>query len=182
MALAYQVLSYGLAESGDYQGGLRAAQRAVELNPSDPDSLMSLAKAQVRFGAYADAVANAELARRLHPMAPGYYLYVHGQALYAADRQEEAEGVLADCLLQAPNERNCLRMQAAVLIRLDRAAEARAALARLLGLDPAFSLAVERRTRRFGDSPLMERYLADLAAAGAPEAAGQAAVDMQRPS
>ena len=62
LALAYQVLSYGLAESGDYQGGLQAAERAVELNPSDPDSLMALAKAQVRFGSYDEAVANAALA------------------------------------------------------------------------------------------------------------------------
>lgn len=174
LALAYQVLSYGLAESGDYQGGMRAAARAVELNPSDPDSLMALAKAQVRFGSYAGAVENAERARRLHPFAPDYYPYVHAQALYAADRHEEAEEVLAECLLQAPEERNCLRIQAAVLVRLDERDRARDAVARLVAVDPAFSLAAERAAKRFGDSPLMARYLADLAAAGAPEAAGQA--------
>ena len=64
---AYQVLSYGLAESGDYQGGLQAAERAVELNASDPDSLMALAKAQVRFGSYDEAVTNAALGA---PAAP----------------------------------------------------------------------------------------------------------------
>lgn len=174
LAFAFQVLSYGLSESGDYEGGMRAAERAVELNPSDPDSLMSLAKAQVRFGAYGGAVANAERARRLNPMAPQYYTYVHGQALYAADRYGEAGEVLADCLLNMPDERNCLRLEAAVLVRLDRVDEARAVLARLVGLNPAFSLSAERASRRFGDSPLMARYLADLAAAGAPEAAGQA--------
>ena len=99
------MLSYGLAESGDYQGGLQAAERAVELNPSDPDSLMALAKAQVRFGSYDEAVANAALARRLHPMAPDYYPYVHGQALYAAGREDEAQEVMAECLLDAPRER-----------------------------------------------------------------------------
>lgn len=174
LALAYQVLSYGLAESGDYQGGLRAAERAVELNPSDPDSLMALAKAQVRFGSYASAVENAERARRLHPLAPEYYPYVHALALYAADRHEEAEEVLADCLLQAPEERNCLRTLAAVLVRLDERDQARDAMARLVAVDPTFSLAVERSAKRFGDSPLMASYLADLASAGAPEAAGQA--------
>jgi adenylate cyclase len=124
LALGYQALSHGLAESGDYEGGLRAAERAVDLNPSDPDSLMSLAKAQVRFGAYDGAVASAERARRLHPMAPQYYPYVHGQALYAADRQPEAGEVLAGCLLHAPEERNCLRMRAAVLVRLGQPEEA----------------------------------------------------------
>jgi adenylate cyclase len=107
-------------------------------------------------------------------MAPQYYPYVHAQALYAADRPEEAGEVLADCLLRAPEERNCLRMHAAVLARLGEVEDARAAMARLTGLDPAFSLSAERAARRFGHSPLMERYLADLAAAGAPESAGQA--------
>ena len=124
LALAYQVLSYGLAESGDYQGGLQAAERAVELNASDPDSLMALAKAQVRFGSYDAAVANAALARRLHPMAPDYYAYVHGQALYAAGREDEARQVMDECLLDVPRERNCLRTLAVALVRLDRVAEA----------------------------------------------------------
>ena len=85
----------------------------MELNPNDPDSLMALAKAQVRFGDYADAVANAERARRLHPMAPEYYTYVHGQALYAAGRPDEADGVLGECLLRAPQEADCLLIRAA---------------------------------------------------------------------
>ena len=124
LALGYQVLSYGLAENGDYQGGLQAAQRAVELNASDPDSLMALAKAQVRFGLYAEAVDNAALARRLHPMAPGYYPYVHGQALYAAGREDEAQQVMEECLLDTPREANCLRIEAVALVRLDRPDEA----------------------------------------------------------
>ncbi len=174
LAFAYQVLSYGLSESGEYEGGMRAAERAVELNPSDPDSLMALAKAQVRFGGYEGAVENAERARRLHPFAPQYYPYVHAQALYAAGRLEEAEEVLGECLLHAPEERSCLRMRAAVLARADEPEAAREAMARLVALDPGFSLAAERSARRFGDSPLMASYLADLAAAGAPETAGQA--------
>ncbi len=137
---------------------------------------MSLAKAQVRFGEYDDAVVNAALARRLHPMAPDYYPYVHAQALYAAGRLDESQSVLRDCLLKSPQEPNCLRMEAAALARLERVSEARATMTRLVARDPAFSLAAERRLRRFGDSPLMERYLVDLAAAGAPPGLGQAAM------
>ena len=59
------MLSYGLSEGGDFASGLRAAERAVELNPNDPDSLMALAKVQLRFGSYGTAVDNAALARRL---------------------------------------------------------------------------------------------------------------------
>jgi adenylate cyclase len=174
LALAYQVLSYGLAGSDDHEGSMRAARRAVELSPSDPESLMSLAKAQVRFGGYAEAVASAERARRLHPLAPQYYPYIHGQALYAAGRLEEADQVLADCLLRVPAERNCLRIRVATLVRLERVAEARTEVARLIAVDPAFSIASEQASKRFGDFPLMRRYLDDLRLAGAPEVAGQA--------
>lgn len=180
LAFAYQVLSFGLAESGEYEAGMRAAERAVDLNPSDPDSLMALAKAQVRFGAYPDAVASAASARRLHPMAPPYYPYVHAQALYAADRQDEADDVLSGCLLRAPDERNCLRMQAVVLVRLERAEEAREAMKQLTALEPGFSIEAERAQRRFGDSPLMQRYLDDLSTAGAPPVAGQARRQLDR--
>jgi adenylate cyclase len=173
LAVGYQALSFALAETGDYEGAMRAAGRAIEINPNDPDTLEALAKAQVRFGAYEEAVANAERALRLHPFAPQYYPYVYGQALYAAGRYEGAENVLQECLLRAPDERNCLRMRAAVLVRLDRLDEARTIMARLSELDPTFSLSAERETARFGVSPLMGRYLADLEAAGAPAGAGQ---------
>jgi adenylate cyclase len=123
-------------------------------------------------------VANAERALRLHPFAPQYYPYVYAQALYAAGRHDEAENVLSECLLRAPEERNCLRMHAAVLVRLDRLDEARATMARLIELDPTFSLAGERETARFGDSSLMDRYLLDLETAGTPPAVGQ--VDARR--
>jgi adenylate cyclase len=174
LGVGYQALSFALAETGDYEGAIRAAERAVEINPNDPDTLEALAKAQVRFGAYDAAVANAERALRLHPFAPQYYSYVYGQALYAAGRYEEADDVLDECLLRAPEEPNCLRMRAAVLVRIDRMAEARTTMARLVALDPTFSLSGERDTARFGDSPLMDRYLADLETAGTPRAVGQA--------
>jgi adenylate cyclase len=157
LAVGYQALSFALAQAGDYEGAMRAAERAVELSPSDPDTLEALAAGSLRR-AYEDAVANAERALR--------------QALYAAGRYEEADSVLQECLLRVPDERGCLRIQAAVLVRLDRLDEARTALARLRAIDPAFSLSAERRTERFGASPLMDRYLADLEVAGTP-AAGQ---------
>ena len=84
--------------------------------------------------------------------------------------------MLTDCLLKAPAEPNCLRMQAASLVGQDRPIEARSAMTRLLQVEPGFSLAVERRLRRFGESTEMQRYLAALGAAGAPAGSGEAAL------
>lgn len=174
LAAGYQVLSFGLAAKGDYREAMQAGLQAVELNPNDPDSLMALAKAQVRFDRYAEAVDNAERARRLHPLAPQYYIAVHGQALYAAGETDEAEAVLAECLLTAPDEPNCLLIWSALMADLGRLDEARTAMDRLRAKNPALSIASERNYRRFGDSPLMERFLAALARAQAPETADQA--------
>ncbi|MEH6719582.1 MAG: adenylate/guanylate cyclase domain-containing protein [Aurantimonas endophytica] len=174
LAAAYQVLSFGLAAKGEYQEAMQAGLRAVDLNPNDPDSLMALAKAQVRFDRYGEAVENAERARRLQPLAPQYYVYVHGQALYAAGQTEEAEAVLGECLMTSPDEADCLLIWSALLAELGRRDEARAAMDRLRAVRPEFSLESERQYRRFGDSPLMERFLAALALAQAPEAADRA--------
>ncbi|RWB32898.1 tetratricopeptide repeat protein [Mesorhizobium sp.] len=171
LGLGYQVISFGLAIQGDYSGGLQAARRAVELNPNDPDSMMALAKAQVRFGEYDDAVANAERARRLHPMAPEYYAYVHGQALYAADRRDEASAVIEECLIRAPRDANCLLIQAALQGGGGEVEAAQQTMAKLIEAHPEFSLEAERAYRRFGDRPLMQEFLQDLAQAKAPETA-----------
>lgn len=171
LAVGYQVISFGLAVQGDYSGGLQAAKRAVELNPNDPDSMMALAKAQVRFGEYDDAVANAERARRLHPMAPEYYAYVHGQALYAADRRDEAAAVISECLVRAPRDANCLLIQAALQGGSGETEAAQLTMANLIEAHPTFSLERERAYRRFGDRPLMDEFLSDLARAEAPETA-----------
>ena len=172
LAVGYQVLSFGLAVSADYQAAIKAAEKAVELNPNEPDTLMALAKAQVRFGAYDEAVSNAERARRLHPMAPEYYTYVHGQALYAAQRLEEADAVLADCLMRSPQQPDCLLIRTAILVDNGNLTEARDVMARLIAAKPDFSLAAEREYGRFGTSPLMERFVSNLRQAEAPETAG----------
>ena len=171
LSLGYQVISFGLAVRGDYAGGLQAAKRAVELNSNDPDSMMALAKAQVRFGDYTDAVANAERARRLHPLAPEYYAYVHGQALYAADRRDESATVIAECLLRAPRDANCLLIQAALQGGRGDIEAAQLTIANLVGAQPRFSLESERSYRRFGNKPLMNQFLKDLTRAKAPETA-----------
>lgn len=171
LGLGYQVISFGLALQADYSGGLQAAQRAVDLNPNDPDSMMALAKAQVRFGDYRDAVANAERARRLHPMAPEYYAYVHGQALYADGQRKEAATVIAECLVRAPRDSNCLLIQAALQGADGDLEKAHATMTSLIAIRPTFSLEAERAYRRFGDKPLMDEFLQDLARAKAPETA-----------
>ena len=82
LALGYQVLSYGLAENGDYQGGLQAAQRAVELQrqrPRQPDgagqgagALRQLRRGGHQCGAGAPAAPDGARLLCLRPRADFY--------------------------------------------------------------------------------------------------------------
>lgn len=171
LALGYRVLSFGLSVSSDHAGGLQAAESAVALNPNDPDSLAVLAKAQLRFGAYDEALKNARRARALHPMAPNYYAFVEGQALYAANRLDEAAEAIRQCLIGTDQRANCLRIAAAVEARRGRLDEARTAMAQLVAMEPEFTLAKEEQAQRYGSMPVMRQYMADLAAARQPRSA-----------
>lgn len=168
LAIGYQALSFGLSVRGDYADALQTAERALALNPNDPDSLMALAKAQVRFGSHDEAVSNAERARRLHPLSPEYYTYVHGQALYAAGRLDEADSTINECLIRSPREPDCLLIRTAIQADRGNLPQARATMAQLVAAKPGFSLAAERDYRRFGNSALMDRFLTHLEHADAP--------------
>jgi adenylate cyclase len=104
-------------------------------------------------------------------MAPEYYTYVHGQALYAAGRLEDADQVWNEWLIRAPQAEDCLLIKTVVLTGQGKLADAQDTMKRLLEANPEFSLAGEREYRRFGDSSLMDRFLAELARARAPETA-----------
>ncbi|EWY36004.1 adenylate cyclase [Skermanella stibiiresistens SB22] len=171
LALAYRVLAFGLSASRDYPAGLQAAERAVALNPNDPENLAMLAKAQLRASSYQQAADNAERARLLHPMAPNYYAFIQAQALYAADRLDDAAAALGDCLINGDQRGNCLRIAVAVDVRRGRLDTARQAMARLKAAEPDFTLARELETERYGMTPMMTRYIADLGKADTPSAA-----------
>jgi len=115
--------------------------------------LIALAKAQVRLGDYEGAVRNAERARRLHPMAPEYYAYVYGQAIYAQGNYDKAENVIRECLVRAPQDSNCLLIQVALLVGRDQLEQAQMAMSSLIKARPDFSSEKEREYRRFGHTP-----------------------------
>jgi adenylate cyclase len=73
--------------------------------------------------------------------------------------------------MRAPEDEGCLIIKVAVEVSRGQLDAARATMGLLRSASPKFSLAVEREYRRFGNSPLMERFLADLARANAPATA-----------
>jgi len=84
--------------------------------------------------------------------------------------------VLRECLIRAPREANCLLIRAALLVDRGEVEQAEATIGQLRTANPEFSLAAEREYRRFGNTPLMERFLAALARAQAPGSAARSPV------
>ena len=70
-----------------------------------------------------------------------------------------------------PENTNCLLIQAALQAGSGEIAAAQVTMSNLMRFNPAFSLDAERAYRRFGDRPLMDTFLDDLARAKAPETA-----------
>jgi TolB-like protein len=138
------------------QAARRACDRAVELNPSDPDARAGLAAALTGAGDAEGALVEIAAAMRLHPCHPDGYLAVEAAARLDAG---EAEGAaIAVLRMRAPEEARLI-LAAALRAAGDLPAAARAAaqaraerpeldaggwLARLgLGSEAARALALE---------------------------------------
>ena len=109
---------------------LQAAKTRGRTEPQRPDSMMALAKAQVRFGDHPDAVANGS----------GRAACTHGTGnlrlcawsgrftpMAAAKRRPRSSAM---CLVRAPRDANCLLIQAALQGGSGELAKAQATMGR----------------------------------------------------
>jgi len=78
-------------------------------------------------------------------------------------------------------EADCLLIHTAVLVERGDVQGAQRTMALLTDVDPEFSLAEERANPRFGNSPLMEQFLSQLADARAPDATSGSLSPSPRP-
>ena len=151
--------------SREFEKGMAAFERAVELCPNSPDLLADMADALVYIGRPAEAVANIQRAMRLNPIHPDSYLWSLGVALYHCGRYEEAVAALTR-MNQVPNL--VRRHIAANYVRLGRMEEARQMAAEFLKNDPDYRL--ERETVWPHKDPKdLEDLIADLRRAGLPD-------------
>jgi adenylate cyclase len=149
----------------EFDKGLAAFRRAIDLNPNNPDLLVDMADAFVYVGQVGDAIANVERAMRFNPIYPDNYLWTLGMALYHAGQCELA--VVA--LNKMSNPANLARRHlAAAYVRLGNVAEARRVVAEFLKYDPTYTLDREKLWP-YKDPVILESLLTDLRSAGLPE-------------
>jgi tetratricopeptide (TPR) repeat protein len=151
--------------SREFEKGMAAFDRAVELCPNSPGLLADMADALVYVGRPEEAVANIQRAMKLNPIHPDSYLWSLGFALYYCSRYEEALSALMR-MNQPPNLAR--RHIAATYVRLGRLDQARQTAAEFLKDDPDYRLEREKVWPHKHPKDL-DDFITDLRRAGLPD-------------
>jgi adenylate cyclase len=127
---------------GDSESEIEMADRAVALNPNSFRAWSCRGQAYRTSGLPAEAVGSFERAIRLSPVDPRLHLTFNGigMALIELGRFDEAIVAGKKALRQNPSFAAAYRCLASAFAHLGRDAEAREAAARVLEIDPAFTI------------------------------------------
>lgn len=148
-----------------YEQTEREYRRSMELNPSLADVRANWASTANRLGMSEEGIASVELAVRLSPNYPVWYLWFCGAALYGAGR---FAGVV-ETLRTAPVHTVVSRLYlGAALERMGSHDEARAQVAQAREELPGLSAALLERIEAYRDPEDQARLAEPLLAAGLP--------------
>jgi adenylate cyclase len=128
--------------NGDFETAIDFADRAVASNPNDARAYRMRGWTYRTAGQYEEAIRSFERSIRLSPLDPALHdsLAGIGQALIELRRFDEAVAVSKKALRQNQSYSATYRGLASALAHLGRDAEAREAAARLLEVDPTFTI------------------------------------------
>jgi TolB-like protein/class 3 adenylate cyclase/Flp pilus assembly protein TadD len=129
--LAHQIASRMLVDWQQYDNAIEEAERAIVLDPSDPDSYRSMAYAMIYAGKPQRAVSFAGKSMRLDPHYPAYNLFVLGLAYFSMERFEIAVTSFQRALSRNPENNMVLIYLSAAYALSDRLEEAKATIAEL---------------------------------------------------
>jgi TolB-like protein/Tfp pilus assembly protein PilF len=134
------VISAGMV--GDSEAEIEMADRAVALNPNSWRTWNNRGWVYTLAGLPEEAIRSFERAIRMSPLDPLLHMTFLGigHALMGLRRFDEAIIVLKKALRQNPSFMPACRGLASAFAHLGREAEAHAAAARLLEIDPAFTI------------------------------------------
>lgn len=150
----------------DFERAQAELDATLAVVPNDSETLASLAEIAIFAGKPDVAIALVENAIRRQRQTPGWFYWYLGWAYYLKEDYTKAARNLEKNAWPNPET---YRLRAASYARLDRASEARSAVAELLRLRPETSLGSLRRTLPYKNPLDLERELAGLRLAGLPE-------------
>jgi adenylate cyclase len=153
---------------GDHESEIEMADRAVALNPNSFRAWSARGWVYRSAGLPEEAVRSFERAFRVSPIDPQLHrsLIGMGHAFIELRHFDEAIAAAKKALRQNPSYSVAYRCLASAFAHLGRDAEAREAAARLLEVDPAFTISARMGRRRQSHSKLL---IEGLRKAGLPE-------------
>jgi len=120
-ATAHAAVAYSYAYGRQHDLCQTHIEMACKLNPNDADILALKGLFLAFLGNPAEGVKSAEVASRLNPLAPEWYLWCFGIALYTASRYEDAVAAWRQMAKPPTEIFACLAAGYAQLDQLDEA-------------------------------------------------------------
>jgi tetratricopeptide (TPR) repeat protein len=163
---AHAALGYSYLFQQQYEQAIAEMEQAVGLAPSDASSYAVLALVLSHAGKSGEALGMVEEALRRKPSVVDQHLSPIGTAYYLAGKPAEAIAPLQQSLSRYPDRLLTHLTLAAAYSELGQIAEAQAAAAEVLRINPQFSLEVHKQREPIKDPAMLERHIAALRKAG----------------
>jgi len=173
--MVHTLLSHLHLIQGEHEKAVEEGRKAIALGPNYSEAHLLFGEVLIYSGNFEEAVRMCEMARRLHPHAPLYYLGHTLTAYYWVGRYDEslafAERLIDLCrkvgfTLGVVWGHTC---SARVKIKLDRLNEARQDADEILKIWPWYNLDYMRSIYPYKDSANLEHWIDGLRMAGIPE-------------
>ncbi len=164
-ALAHMSLGIVKLYIGKREEALAALYTALDLKPNDADVLVFIQEAYTFNGEPEKGIASVQLAMRLNPHFPEWYLWHLGFAYYASGQYENA----IDTLQKVSDIVEPRRILAAALAMVGRIDEARAMGREFMSAFPDFSIESWARTQAFKHSHELNQFIEGYHLAGLAE-------------
>jgi TolB-like protein/class 3 adenylate cyclase/tetratricopeptide (TPR) repeat protein len=161
----HAALGYVHFFTGNPELAVAEYERALRINPNDPDIMAEYADVLNYTGRPDLALRFIEQAKRLNPRVPDWYLWYEGDVLFSLGRYEEAIATLER--MRDPSQGR--RLLAASCALLGREAEARAHAEEVLRTIPGFTIAAWAAKLPSQDHAILGRLVEGLRRAGLPE-------------
>ena len=141
LAHPHEILSkYYIRLNKDYDKAIAEAERAVTLEPNSVDAQTQLGSNLRWAGRDAEAIPILEKAMRLSPIPPYICVSTLASCYRNTGRYEEAIALRRKILQKQPNDLNCRVGLVGALMEAGKEKEARAEAAKVLRIDPKFSV------------------------------------------
>ena len=151
-----------------HEQALGEVRRAIELNPNYADAHAHLANTLTFSGHTDDALAELDIAMRLNPHHPSFYLMMLGRTHFARADYRAAIGPLERAISVSPGFTPARTALTACYVATGRIDEARVLITETRTEVPQLSLAFAHAMTPFTDTDLRTRFLALLETAGVP--------------